>query len=116
MGQDLAELVPVVSPGAEVAPRRTMAARELCFLLRCGTHPGTGYPARGLRPITARSVVQPPSFGVSWILPWGGNNRGLAAAIPGSRIVGYEGTEHLELWDRHGCIAADLLAFMAPVA
>ncbi|WP_052226302.1 alpha/beta fold hydrolase [Microbacterium mangrovi] len=38
----------------------------------------------------------------------------LARAIPGSRLVSYESTGHLVLWERPERVAADLAAFIAP--
>jgi rifampin ADP-ribosylating transferase len=37
----------------------------------------------------------------------------LAAAIPGSRLVVYEDTGHLVLWEQPKRVAADLAAFTA---
>jgi len=37
----------------------------------------------------------------------------LARAIPGSRMIVYEGTGHLVLWEQPDRVAADLKAFMA---
>ncbi|WP_169792042.1 alpha/beta fold hydrolase [Jiangella muralis] len=48
------------------------------------------------------------------VLP-AGQGRELAAAIEGSRLVTYEGTGHLVLWERPERVAADLAAFVAGV-
>lgn len=48
------------------------------------------------------------------VLP-AGQGRELAAAIEGSRLVTYEGTGHLVLWERPERVAADLAAFVTGV-
>ncbi|SEF18925.1 alpha/beta fold hydrolase [Jiangella alba] len=60
---------------------------------------------------------------VPTLILWGGDDdvlpagqgRELAAAIEGSRLVTYEGTGHLVLWERPERVAADVVAFVAGV-
>ena len=39
------------------------------------------------------------------------DEQALAAAIPGSRLIVYEDTGHLVLWEQPGRVAVDLTAF-----
>lgn len=59
------------------------------------------------------------SIGARTLILWGGHDgllpradqERLAAAIPDSRLVIYEGTGHLVLWEQPGRVAADLVDF-----
>ena len=60
------------------------------------------------------------TIGCPTLILWGGKDavlpraqqEGLVAVIPGSRLVVYEDTGHLVLWEQPGRIATDLAAFL----
>ena len=67
------------------------------------------------RPPTQTGTIAAPTL-VIWgardeLLPWE-EERALAAAIPGSRLVVYQGTGHLVLWEQPERVAGDLAAFV----
>jgi rifampin ADP-ribosylating transferase len=62
----------------------------------------------------------PPSISVPALLPWGdrdhflprGDQEAMLDAIPGSRLVVYEGGGHLVLWEAPERVANDLVSFI----
>ena len=66
-------------------------------------------------PPTETGTITAPTLVISGarddLLPEGDQRR-LAAAIPGSRLVTYEDTGHLVLWEQPERVAADLTAFV----
>ncbi|MCU1444205.1 MAG: alpha/beta hydrolase [Cryobacterium sp.] len=87
---------------------------------------GTRMPAHVWREsLAGLSEAVPPTeagtIAAPTLILWGANDellterdeRALAAGIPGSRLVVYENTGHLVLWERPERVAADLVAFLA---
>lgn len=74
--------------------------------------------------VTAAPPLQTGTIAVPTLILWGAEDdilpvsqaRDLAAAIDGSRLVIYEGTGHLVLWERLERVAADAAAFIAATA
>ncbi len=67
------------------------------------------------RPPTETGTITAPTL-IIWgardeLLPWE-DERALAAAIPGSRLVVYEDTGHLVLWEQPERVARDLAGFV----
>lgn len=67
------------------------------------------------RPPTETGTIRAPTL-IIWgardeLLPWE-EERALAAAIPGSRLVVYENTGHLVLWEQPERVASDLAGFV----
>jgi rifampin ADP-ribosylating transferase len=68
------------------------------------------------RPPTETGTITAPTL-IIWgardeLLSWA-DERALAAAIPGSRLVVYQDTGHLVLWEQPERVASDLAAFVA---
>jgi pimeloyl-ACP methyl ester carboxylesterase len=66
-------------------------------------------------PPTEMGTITAPTL-IIWgardeLLPWE-EERALTAAIPGSRLVGYEDTGHLVLWEQPERVASDLAGFV----
>ena len=70
--------------------------------------------------ITAAPPTEIETISAPTLIIWGDRDdllkredqEALSAAIPGSRLVVYEGTGHLVLWEQPGRVAADLTAFV----
>jgi pimeloyl-ACP methyl ester carboxylesterase len=67
------------------------------------------------RPPTETGTITAPTL-IIWggrdeLLPWE-DERALAAAIPGSRLVAYPDTGHLLLWEQPERVASDLAGFV----
>jgi rifampin ADP-ribosylating transferase len=67
------------------------------------------------RPPTEAGTIAAPTL-IIWggrdkLLPWE-DARALAAAIPGSRLVVYQDTGHLVLWEQPDRVASDLAEFV----
>ena len=70
--------------------------------------------------ITARPPTETGTITAPTLIIWGARDellswedeRALAAAIPGSRLVVYQDTGHLVLWEQPERVASDLAAFV----
>jgi pimeloyl-ACP methyl ester carboxylesterase len=70
--------------------------------------------------ITARPPTEAATITAPTLIVWGARDellthehqQALAAAIPASRLVVYEGTGHLVLWEQPERVASDLTAFV----
>lgn len=105
-------MVPPVPPRAPVVHRRSDPRRP--------AHPGTRV-ARGLDGlITARPPTDAGTIAAPTLIIWGDRDdlltrdqeEALAAAIPASRLVIYEETGHLVLWEQPERSASDLGTFI----
>lgn len=86
---------------------------------------GTAMPARAWQAsLEGLCRSAPPTGAVTFaaptLIPWGARDTALtweqeqllAAAIADARLIAYEDTGHLVLWERPESVAADLLAFL----
>ena len=70
--------------------------------------------------ITARPPTETGTITAPTLIIWGARDellswedeRALATAIPGSRLVVYEDTGHLVLWEQPERVASDLVGFV----
>jgi rifampin ADP-ribosylating transferase len=69
----------------------------------------TAEPPTEMGAITAPTLIL---WGAADGLLSGADERALADAIPGSRLIVYENTGHLVLWERPDRVAADLIDFL----
>ena len=70
--------------------------------------------------VTARPPTDTATITAPTLIVWGARDelltrehqQALAAAIPASRLLVYQNTGHLVLWEQPGRLAADLTAFV----
>ena len=86
--------------------------------------PGRHWPGRTRQALTGLITAQPPTetgtITTPTLIIWGARDellsledeRALAAAIPGSRLVVYQDTGHLVLWEQPERVASDLAGFV----